>query len=93
MRRLEFMTHTSAQQLTLWNVGSQQLLVDFSGGRIVSDTGLLSVRQLDRSLGVLHGLAQLLPDPRSPKFRHHSTETLLTQQVYQIRWIPRPQRR
>jgi hypothetical protein len=69
---------------TLWNVGSQQVHVDFRGGRLVSDTGLLAVRALEKPLGILADLAQRLPDARSPEFRTHSTEALLTQQVYQI---------
>jgi hypothetical protein len=70
--------------LTLWKVGPQQLLVDFQGGRIVSDAGLLAVRALERPLGVIAGLAPLLPDPRSPKFIRHSVEALLTQEVYAL---------
>jgi Transposase DDE domain group 1 len=70
--------------LTLWNVGPQQLQVHFDGGQIVSDTGLLAVRALERPLGIIAGLAQRLPDPRAPGYIHHSTEALLTQQIYQI---------
>jgi hypothetical protein len=78
------MNNVCPQQLTFWNLGSQQLVVDFDGGRIVSDAGLLSVRALEKPLGILADLAQRLPDPRAPKFIHHSAEALLTQQVYQI---------
>ena len=70
--------------LTLWNLGSQQLGVDFQGGRIVTDAGLLAVRALERPLRVLADLAPLLPDPRSPKFIRHSVEALLTQEVYAL---------
>lgn len=69
---------------TLWNVGPQQLLVDFHGGRIVSDAGLLAVRALERPLRVIANLAPQLPDPRSPKFIRHSVEALLTQEVYAL---------
>jgi hypothetical protein len=69
---------------TLWALGPQQLLVDFSGGRIVSDAGLLAVRALERPLRVIADLAQRLPDPRSPKFIRHSVEALLTQEVYAL---------
>ena len=72
------------EHLPFWNLGSQQLLVDFDGGRIVSDAGLLSVHALEKPLGILADLAQRLPDPRAPEFIHHSAEALLTQQVYQI---------
>jgi DDE family transposase len=84
MRRLKIMTTQQSPHFTLWNIGSQQLHVDFSGGRIVSDTGLLAIRALEKPLGILADLAQRLPDPRSPQFRTHSTEALLTQQVYQF---------
>jgi hypothetical protein len=70
--------------LTLWHLGPQQLLVDFQGGRIVSDTGLLAIRALERPLRVIADLAGQLPDPRSPKFIRHSVEALLTQEVYAL---------
>ena len=72
------------EQLTLFKVGSQQICVDFHGGRIVSDAGLLAVRALERPLRVIADLAPQLPDPRSPKFIRHSLEALLTQQVYSL---------
>ncbi len=70
--------------LTLWNLGSQQLLIDFQGGRLVADAGLLAVRALERPLRVIADLAPQLPDPRSPKFIRHSVEALLTQEVYAL---------
>jgi Transposase DDE domain group 1 len=78
------MTPEGTDHLTLWNLGSQQLLVDFQGGRIVCDAGLLAVRALERPLRVIADLAAQLPDPRSPKFIRHSVEALLTQQVYAL---------
>src|SRR5690349_1491294 len=67
-----------------WSVGSQPLLVDFQAGRLVEDAGLLAVRQLDVSLGVLSDLAARLPDPRSPRYIHHPAEALLVQLAYQF---------
>jgi hypothetical protein len=42
----------------------------------------VAVRALEKPLGVIAELARRLPDPRSPKFIHHSAEALLTQEVY-----------
>jgi hypothetical protein len=84
MRRLKIMTDERQRHFTLWNLGSQQLQVTCDGGRIVSDAGLLAIRALEKPLRILADLAQRLPDPRSPDFRHHSTEAVLTQAVYQI---------
>ncbi len=78
------MTTGCPQQFTFWNLGRQQVTVDFEGGQIVSDAGLIALRQLDKDLGILAGIAERLPDPRSQKFVTHSREALLTQQVYQI---------
>lgn len=67
-----------------WTAGQQPLVVDFTAGCLVEDAGLLAVRQLDVSLGVLSELAARLPDPRSPRFIRHSLESLLLQLVYQF---------
>jgi hypothetical protein len=78
------MASAAAEHLTLWNLGPQQLLVDFQGGRIVSDAGLLAVRALERPLRIIADLAPQLPDPRSPDCVRHSVEALLTQEVYSL---------
>jgi hypothetical protein len=71
-------------QLTFWDIGRQQVILDFDGGSVVTDAGLLPLRLLDRELGVLAQVAQRLPDPRAQKFVTHNCEALLTQEVYQI---------
>src|ERR1700745_1162346 len=78
------MVLSDTDHLTLWNLGSQQLRVDFQGGRLVSDAGLLAIRALERPLRVIADLAEQLPAPRSPKFIRHSAEVLLTQEVYAL---------
>jgi hypothetical protein len=78
------MSTDCSQQLTLWEMGTQQVTVDFQGGRVVTDTGLLPLRLLDKELGVLATIAERLPDPRAQKFVTHTREALLTQEVYQI---------
>lgn len=78
------MTTGCLEQLTLWDIGQQQVTIDFHGGSLVTDAGLLALRALDKQLGVLSELARRFPDPRAQKFVTHSREALLTQQVYQI---------
>jgi Transposase DDE domain group 1 len=78
------MTTARLDQFTLWTIGQQEITLSNDGGRIVSDAGLLTLRDFEKRLGVLHELAQRLPDPRSQKFITHSAEAILTQQVYQI---------
>lgn len=71
-------------QLTLWKVGQQEVHVDFDGGRIVSDAGLLAIRDFDKKLGIVSGLAERLPDPRSQRTITYTREAILTQEIYQI---------
>ncbi len=72
------------KQLTFWKMGRQEVTASFDGGRVVSDTGLLSIRHFEKKLGILADLAKQLPDPRSQNYVTHSREALLTQHVYQI---------
>lgn len=69
-----------AWQLELFEVNRQQVTVTFDGKQIVSDAGLLPVRQL----AILSEAARRLPDPRSQLFVTHSAERILTQLVDQI---------
>jgi hypothetical protein len=78
------MTTECPRQLTFWSMGRQEVTVDFEGGRVVTDTGLLPIRLLDKELGVLAEIAARLPDPRTQKFVTHTREAILTQDVYQI---------
>ena len=70
-----------------WNsslVNRQQVTVTFDGEQIVSDAGLLPIRQLDQQLGILAEAARRLPDPHSQLFVTHSAERIIIQQVDQI---------
>jgi hypothetical protein len=70
--------------LELFEVGRQRVTMTFDGGDVVTDAGLLPVRELDQKLGILAEAARRLPDPRSQPFVLHTVERILTQQVYQI---------
>ena len=74
----------SGRQLVLWELGRQEVTLDFTGQAVVSDAGLLALRQLDRRLGVLAEAASRLADPRSQRYVTHDAEQLLVQQVYQL---------
>ena len=74
----------STPHFTLSRVHRQPVAVAFDAPDLVTDTGLLTVRDLDQRLGYRADLARRLPDPRAQPFVTHSAEELLTQQVYQI---------
>lgn len=61
---------------------SRKVEVDFEGGDISSDGGLLLVRQVDRHLGLTRRASRRLADPRRRERCEHSTLTMLRQRVY-----------
>ena len=72
------------EQLSLFDLGRQEVTVDFDGGRVVSDAGLLSLRAFEKKLGIIAALAEHFPDPRSQEFITYSSADILGQRVYQI---------
>jgi len=78
------MTPRYTPHLNLPNLHPQGVAIAFDAPPIVTDAGLLGLRDLDQKLGYLGELARRLPDPRCPEFITHTTEQILVQQVYQI---------
>jgi hypothetical protein len=74
----------AAGQMVLWSLGRKEVTVDFSAEQVVTDTGLLTLRKLDRELGILTEAASRLSDPRAQRWVVHDAERLLVQQVYQL---------
>jgi len=63
---------------------AKNLVANFSGGNISSDSGLLLLAELDRKLGFCEALASQLEDTRDPRYITHSMLDLVRQRVYQI---------
>ena len=69
-------------QLTL---GFQpKIVLDFNGGEITSDSGLLLLRQFDAQLALTQRLTGLFNDRRNALFIEHHTHEMLCQRIYQI---------
>ncbi len=56
--------------------------VDFTGGTLSTDGGVLLLRQLDAGLGLTRELASCFQDWRDHRFVDHSIEQLLRQRLY-----------
>jgi hypothetical protein len=70
------------RQLTFSFYQHKQLVADFKGGEISSDTGLLAVRELDEKLGWLAQAASLISDPRRQDRTELDILSLLRQRVF-----------
>ncbi|MBE0430179.1 MAG: IS1380 family transposase [Thermoleophilia bacterium] len=62
----------------------KKLEVDFDGGEVSSDAGVLLLREVERRLKLLDRLAKVLHDRRHPGYTRHSLLDMLKQRVFQI---------
>ena len=62
----------------------RKIEVDFSGGDITSDAGILLLKNADEKINLTTRIAKILNDPRVKKYCHHSVLSMLRQLVYGI---------
>src|SRR5437899_7216788 len=61
-----------------------KLIVDFSGGTLTTDAGVVLVREFDEQLGLSADVCGRLTDTRDPRYVTHHVATLVRQRLYQI---------
>ncbi len=76
------MADCTVGEVSFSKLGRREIDVRFDGGAVSSDGGLLLLRQVEKRLGLLKAVADVLPDPRSPLLGRHKTEQLLRQRVF-----------
>ncbi len=81
--RMLAMTDCNTQMTFPW-YKKRNLIVDFEGGEITSDAGLLLVRQADDAIGLVSGIADSVIDRRDSRYIEHEIKDLLRQRIYQI---------
>jgi len=73
------------EQLLLFKeISGKKVQVDFDGGAMSSDGGLLLFRQAELELGILDRVIGVLPDRRHPGYVKHHLHELARQRVFQI---------
>jgi hypothetical protein len=70
--------------LPLAPVGGKAVELDFTGGRLSSDAGVILLKDIDDQLGLTHDLAMVLKDPRDPRRVAFTVEDLRKQRGYHI---------
>src|SRR5499427_10828168 len=70
--------------LRLASVRDKTVELDFDGGHLSSDAGLVLLKDIDDQLGLTHALAAVLADSRDARRIHFTSEDLLKQRIFQI---------
>lgn len=75
---------TAQGRLQAMPVGDKAVIVDFDGGSLSSDAGLLLLKEVDEQIGLTASAAAALVDERDDRYTRHSMTELLRQRVFQI---------
>lgn len=81
---IDSMTDAIESPLHLPPLEDKAILVDFDGGRLSSDGGLILLGDPDEQIGLTRDLAAVLRDPRDPRRVDFTNHDLLKQRVFQI---------
>jgi hypothetical protein len=78
------MTKRNRKQPVLKRLRRQAVEVDFDGGTLTSDGGLLLLREVDQRLDLIRRVDQAIPDPRDPSWTVHPQAEILTSRIFGI---------
>jgi hypothetical protein len=78
------MTDCNHDPLPFSSLGSKAVVADFQGGRLTTDAGALSLREVAERIGLFDALDAAIPDPRNPAFVIHDQRALIAQRVTAI---------
>ena len=65
-------------------ISSKKVEVDFDGGEVSSDAGVLFLRETESDIGIINKVTGAIVDNRHPSYVKHEVVDLLTQRVFQI---------
>lgn len=78
------MTKRKRKRPALKRLRRQAVEVDFDGGTLTSDGGLVLLREVDRKLDLIRRIDQAIPDPRDPIYTAHPQAEILTSRIFGI---------
>ena len=80
------MTNCKIKDLTFPRIKNKELKIDFSGGNISSDGGLIPVHLLDKKLRIISDISNAVKnfDIRSKSKIKHKVSEMLRQRIYGI---------
>lgn len=78
------MTECNIKPIQFTRVKKHQVTVDFDGGRLTSDAGVLLLREVDRQIGLLDTINKCLRDPRDPRYIVHEQREMLAQRIFSL---------
>jgi hypothetical protein len=78
------MSKNTNQMMLFKEISSKNIEVDFNGGEVSTDAGLLFLREIESQVGIINKVAAVIHDRRHPGYVKHQIVELLTQRIFQI---------
>jgi hypothetical protein len=78
------MAENTTQTMLFKEFFGKKVAVDFNGGEVSSDAGLLFLRETESQIGIIDRVANAIDDHRHPSYVKHQIVQLLSQRVFQI---------
>jgi len=78
------MEENTQLELEFPSVCGNKIFVDFEGGVVTSDVGLLLLRETERSAGIIRRLVKYIPDNRDQRYDDRTMGELMTHHIMQI---------
>jgi hypothetical protein len=78
------MVEYTNQMMLFKELSGKKVQVDFNGGQISSDAGVLLLRETEDKIGLVKRIAALIPEQRHTSYVKHDLIQLLTQRVFQV---------
>lgn len=72
------------QTLNLLDVNQKPVILDFNGGQMSSDGGVLLLREVENQIKIVTSLAEVINDPRDARYVKHNVIDMMMQRVSQI---------
>ncbi|MEY4564723.1 MAG: hypothetical protein RLZZ618_4000 [Pseudomonadota bacterium] len=72
------------ETVSFGRIGRREVHAAFDGGDIVSDGGVMLLRQMDQRLGLTKAVARVFDDPRRAASVKHGLRELLAQRIYAL---------
>jgi hypothetical protein len=75
---------TSPTPIQISEINGKSILLDFDGGALSSDAGILLLKEVDQQIGLTKQLSNVIVDQRDQRYVQHPTEELMLQRIGQI---------
>ena len=78
------MTECTTDGAAFSSLDQRKIQVDFNGGQLITDSGVLLLREVDRRIGLSERIAACIPDPRETSKIQHDQQTMIRQRMMAI---------